>query len=230
MTTSSLCLGWKTKGFVVSACILNFWIIPPNCDDSTLKVDLFFLTEVAFAVVAPEGGVGISVVPRPVRDPYPLTVPEWRAQRCSPAPSARPRPLAGKPHPFLRAAPARAHRPASRDRAARKRAARSCTWAGPVPIWAARGGGTTGRRGRDAGQSSSPRLGPNRRGCSWSWEVRGVQRSPAQGGRVVRGGCRVTALLLGRYVVWKGRVGWAITDYYSSYCQLGYSLLRQSSY
>lgn len=101
MTTSSLCLGWKTKGFVVSACILNFWIIPPNCDDSTLKVDLFFLTEVAFAVVAPEGGVGISVVPRPVRDPYPLTVPEWRAQRCSPAPSARPRPLAGKPHPFL---------------------------------------------------------------------------------------------------------------------------------
>lgn len=218
MTTSSLCLGWKTKGFVVSACILNFWIIPPNCDDSTLKVDLFFLTEVAFAVVAPEGGVGISVVPRPVRDPYPLTVPEWRAQRCSPAPSARPRPLAGKPHPFLRAAPARAHRPASRDRAARKRAARSCTWAGPVPIWAARGGGTTGRRGRDAGRSSSPRLGPNRRGCSWSWEVRGVQRSPAQGGRVVRGGCRVTALLLGRYVVWRGRVGWAITDYYSSYC------------
>lgn len=230
MTTNSLCLGWKTKGFVVSACILNFWIIPPNCDDSTLKVDLFFLTEVAFAVVAPGGGVGISVVPRPVRDPYPLTVPEWRAQRCSPAPSARPRPLAGKPHPFLRAVPARAHRPASRDRAARKRAARSCTWAGPVPIWAARGGGTTGRRGRDAGQSSSPRLGPNRRGCSWSWEVRGVQRSPAQGGRVVRGGCRVTALLLGRYVVWRGRVGWAITDYYSSYCQLGYSLLRQSSY
>lgn len=207
MTTNSLCLGWKTKGFVVSACILNFWIIPPNCDDSTLKVDLFFLTEVVFAVVAPEGGVGISVVPRPVRDPYPLTVPEWRAQRCSPAPSVRPRPLAGKPHPFLRAAPARAHRPASRDRAARKRAARSCTWAGPVPIWAARGGGTTGRRGRDAGRSSSPRLGPNRRGCSWSWEVRGVQRSPGRPGRAGRLPCHCTAVRALRGVEGSCRMG-----------------------
>lgn len=218
MTTSSLCLGWKTKGFVVSACILNFWIIPPNCDDSTLKVDIFFLTEVAFAVVAPGGGVGISVVPRPVRDPYPLTVPEWRAQRCSPAPSARPRPLTGKPHPFLRAAPARAHRPASRDRAARKRAARSCTWAGPgryrygPRAAAAQLEGAGGMRGRAAppgwGRTGGAAAGAGRcEGCS-----------AAQGGRVVRGGCRVTALLLGRYVVWKGRVGWVITDYYSSYC------------
>lgn len=84
--------------------------------------------------------------------------------------------------------------------------------------------GAGGMRGRAAppgwGRTGGAAAGAGRcEGCS-----------AAQGGRVVRGGCRVTALLLGRYVVWRGRVGWAITDYYSSYCQLGYSLLRQSSY